>query len=109
MEWELYRAIQDVMRFVEQSDGEGKMVLRSSFAQDSVQVSLLEDMVGFDPKSNSRSGSDMAELLLNSVISRVEGVNGEVTAFGTKGTGTLLKIRIDLAESETDLEPALAT
>lgn len=109
VEWELYRAIQDVMRFVEQSEGEGKMVLRSSFAGDSVQISLLEDIVGFDPKSNSRSGSDMAELLLNSVISRVEGVNGEVSAFGTKGTGTLLKIRIDLSETGLDLEPALAT
>lgn len=109
VEWELYRAIQDVMRFLEQSGGQGKIVLRSSFGEDSVQISLLEDIVGFDPKSNSRSGSDMAELLLNTLVSRVEGVNGAVSAFGTKGTGTLLKIKVDLPASVGALEPALAT
>ncbi|WP_435685027.1 cache domain-containing protein, partial [Sedimenticola selenatireducens] len=96
VEWEVYRAVQDVMRFVEQGEGDGKIVVRSSFAEDSVQISLLEDMVGFDPKSNNKSGSDMAALLLNTVISRIEGVDGKVSAFGTKGTGTLLKIKVDL-------------
>jgi len=109
VEWEIYRTVQDVMRFVEQSEGDGKIVLRSSFAEDSVQISLLEDMVGFDPKSNDKSGSDMAALLLNTVMSRIEGVNGEVSAFGTKGTGTLLKIKIDLANESVDLQPALAS
>lgn len=109
VEWELYRVIQDVMRFVEQSDGEGKIVIRTSFAEDSVQISLLEDRVGFDPKSNSRSGSDLAALLLNSVMARIERIRGEVAAFGTKGTGTLLKIKIDLATAVEELEPALAT
>ncbi|MCW8904576.1 cache domain-containing protein [Sedimenticola sp.] len=109
VEWEIYRTVQDVMRFVEQSEGDGKIVLRSSFAEDSVQISLLEDMVGFDPKSNDKSGSDMAALLLNTVISRIEGVGGEVSAFGTKGTGTLLKIKIDLANESVELQPALAS
>ncbi|MCW8943154.1 MAG: cache domain-containing protein [Sedimenticola sp.] len=109
VEWELYRVIQDVMRFVEQSEGEGKVVVRSSFSDDAVQISLLEDMVGFDPKSNNSSGSDMAAMLLNTVISRVEGINGEVSAFGTKGTGTLLKIKVEFAEDEFGMEPALAS
>ena len=109
VEWELYRVIQDVMRFVEQSEGEGKVVVRSSFAENAVQISLLEDRVGFDPKSNNSAGSDMAEMLLNTVISRVEGINGEVSVFGTKGTGTLLKIKVDINVEEFDGVPALAS
>jgi two-component system NarL family sensor kinase len=109
VEWELYRVIQDVMRFVEQSEGDGKVVVRTSFSEESVQISLLEDMVGFDPKSNSKGSSDMAEMLLNTVISRVEGINGEVSVFGTKGTGTLLKIKVDINEEAFDGVPALAT
>ena len=97
------------MRFVEQSEGEGKVVVRSSFAENAVQISLLEDRVGFDPKSNNSAGSDMAEMLLNTVISRVEGINGEVSVFGTKGTGTLLKIKVDINVEEFDGVPALAS
>lgn len=109
VEWELYRAVQDVMRFLEQSEGQGKVVLRTSFASDAVQISLLEDVVGFDPKSNRSPDSDRAVLLLNTVMARIEAVDGEVSAFGTKGTGTLLKIKIDFPAAGRGLEPALAT
>jgi len=104
--------IQDVLRFVEQSDniGEGKVNLRCSYSADSLKVSLLEDAVGFDRQSNKRSGSDTAALLLESVVSRIEGISGEVSIFGTKGAGTLLKIRIDWHDDETMfLNPAVAT
>jgi len=110
-EWETYRAIQDVLRLVEQSEGQGKVVVRGSFDQDAIQISLLEDSVGFDSKSISRNRSDMATLLLSSVTSRIEGVNGEVSVFGTKGTGTLLRIKFSLKKTrkQPQAQPAMAT
>jgi two-component system NarL family sensor kinase len=110
-EWELYRVIQDVLRYVEQSEniGEGKINLRCSFSPEALKISLLEDVVGFDRQSNARSGSDMAALLLDTVVSRIESINGNVEVFGTKGAGTLLKIKIDLDNEAMALNPALAT
>jgi len=111
IEWELYRVVQDVLRYVEQSDniGEGKVNLRCSFSNSSLKISLLEDVVGFDRQSNAKSGSDMAALLLESVVSRVESIDGEVSVFGTKGAGTLLKIKIDFGNETVILNPAMAT
>ncbi len=112
VEWEVYRVIQDVLRFVEQHDSieEGKINLRCSLSPDALKISLLEDVIGFDSKSNSRSGSDSAALLLETVVSRIERINGEISIYGTEGAGTLLKIRLDWASENTpQLMPALAT
>jgi len=110
VEREVYRVIQDLFRFVEQSEGvnKGKVHLRCSFSEDFLKISLREDVIGFDPKSNNRNGANMAALLLETVVSRIERIDGEISIFGTEGAGTLLKINLKWSVGSSGLDSASA-